>query len=221
MRRVFYLILTIVTVSFIVMAVYTDTTARVVYGHYGIERTKTEAFQYLDDVPHFGAITISAQPAMYESVVTTVSFNFTINIISNTPVNLTIERIRIFFTPENASTPFMDEDIPWLVGGMDSYDGILKVVNASIVTFRGHIRILPAILEGEENIFLGVIVSFELWNHSTSEDNYWSGSGGALYILPVDIVLAYLQSEGWFLGMVVTFLVWGIVLINSMRVRRD
>ncbi len=216
MRREFYLILSIVTVSFIIMAVYTDTTARVVYGRYGRERTKTEAFQYLDDEPHFGAITISVQPVMYESVATTVSFNFTINIISETPVNLTIERIRIFFTPENASPPFLDEDIPWKVGAMGPY-GFLEVVNASTVTFRGHIRILPVILEGEENIFLGVVVSFELRNQSS----YWSGSGGALHILPVDIVPAYLQPEGWFLGMEVTFLVWGIVLINSIRVRLD
>ncbi len=200
------------------MAVYTDTTARVVYGHYGRERIeKTEAFQYLDDDSHFGAITIFAQPVMYESVETTVSFNFTINIISSTPVNLTIEYIRFYFAPENRSAYLDDEDFPWLVGGMGPYGGIVTVVNASTVTFRGHVHISPIIIEGEENISLDVVVSFELWNHST----YWSGQGGALQILPVEIVPAYLQSEGWFLGMEVTFLVWGIVLINNIRVRRD
>ena len=219
MRRAFYLILTIVTVFFLIMAQYTGTIAREVYGRYGRERLKTEAFQYLDDDPHFGAITISAQPVMYESVPARVSFNFTINIVSETPVDLTIEYIRFFFTPENASAPFLDEDIPLLVGGMSRYGGILEVVNASTVTFRGSSQISPVILEGEENIFLGVDVSFELQNHGTTENDYWSGLGGALHILPVEIFPAYLQSEGWILGMEVTFLVWGIVLIYSYRVR--
>jgi len=217
LRRALYLVLSIVTVSFIIMAVYTDTTSRVVYGNYGSERTKTEVFQYLDDEPHFGAITISVKPVMYESVLTSVWFNFTINIISSTPVNLTIEYIRFYFTPENRSAYLDDEDFPWLVGGMGAYGGIVTVVNASTVAFRGHVHISPIIIEGEENISLDVVVSFELWNHST----YWSGQGGALQILPVEIVPAYLQSEGWFLGMEVTFLIWGIVLINSIRMRLD
>jgi hypothetical protein len=215
LRRAFYLILTIATISFLIMAQYTGTISREVYGVYGRERTKTVPFQYLDDEPHFGAITISAQPIMYEFVLARVSFNFTINIISDTPVDLTLEQIRFFFTPENASAPFLDEDIPWLVG---NYYPRLEVLNASTVTFGGHSQILPVILEGEENIFLDVIVSFELRNHSTTELD-WSGSGGALHILPVDIVPAYLQSEGWFLGMSVTFLVWGIVLIYGYQVK--
>ncbi|MHA2264478.1 MAG: hypothetical protein ACXAEN_18955, partial [Candidatus Thorarchaeota archaeon] len=156
-------------------------------------------------------------PVMYESVLSRVSFNFTLNIVDDSPVDLTIERIRFFFTPENTFAPFMDEDIPWLVGG---YGGTLEVVNASTVTFRGSSQIMPVILEGEENIFLGVIVSFELRNHSSTQ-LHWSSVGGALHMLPVDVVPAYLQSEGWFLGMEVTFLVWGIVLINLIRVRFD
>jgi hypothetical protein len=215
LRRAFYLVLTIVTVSFLIMAQYTGTISREVYGDYGRERTKTVPFQYLDDEPHFGAITISAQPVMYESVLARVSFNFTINIISETPVDLTIERIRFFFTPENASTPSLNDDIPWLVR---SYYPRLEVVNASTVTFGERSLISPVILEGEENIFLGVVVSFELRNHSSAQ-LHWYGQGGALHMLPVDIVPAYLQSEAWFLGMAVTFLVWGIVLIYSYRVR--
>ncbi|MHA2086138.1 MAG: hypothetical protein ACXABD_20530 [Candidatus Thorarchaeota archaeon] len=218
MRRAFYLVFTIVTVSFLIMAQYTGTISGEVYGDYGLERTKTVPFQYLDDEPHFGAITISAQSVMYESVLARVSFNFTINIISDTPVDLTLEQIRFFFTPENASAPFLDEDIPWKVAEMGSLDGILEVANASTVTFRRYCWITPAILEGEENIFLGVVVSFELRNHSSTVLS-WYGQGGALHILPVEIFPTYLQSEGWFLGMGGTFLVWGIVLFYNYRVR--
>ncbi|UCE09147.1 MAG: hypothetical protein JSW61_09200 [Candidatus Thorarchaeota archaeon] len=213
MRKGIYLILTIITVSFFVMAVYTDTIARAVYG-YGQER-RTEAFQYLDDDPHFGSITVSAQPVMYESVPTRVWFNFTINIIDDTPVDLTVEQVRFFFTPVNASPPFMDEDIPWLVG---SHYPRLEVENASTVRYGGRAEVLPVILEGGTNVFLDVAVSFELRNHSSTQ-LHWYGQGVAINILSVEIVPAYLQSESWFLGMGATFLIWAIVLISSIRTR--
>ena len=208
MRRVVHGILAIITIGLLVMAIGTDQISRTIHVTQSSE-SSTEEFQYIEDDPLTGGITLSVNPVMYESTPTRVRYNISITILSNIPMNITIDFIEFLFTPRNYS-PIQDSfDIPRKVGIIDRYGGILSVVNASSITMSGSVDIIPEILEGWEDIYLGCLVGYDLRNHSLIEPNFWSSTeGGAILMIPVDVIPAILRPEGWTSALSVLILVW-------------
>ena len=208
MRKVFYLLLVIVTIILLSAALYTDSISRRVFSYE--EEGATGNLEYIDD-PLVGQITIASFQEMYEVTAFSVWFNLTLDIISITPMNLTIERISFFFTP----TDYLDrtESIyPLQVGSIPIN---LYFENASHLSIGGRGEIQPVVIDGD--VFLGLGIEYELRNHSSSEPNSWSGGDGDLFMFPVVVYPTYLRVEGWFTGFISSLILCLLAVIYEFR----
>ncbi len=220
MRKVLIGVLAIVTVALLVMAVWTDTIDRSMDDSIGHEDYTTKSFEFNSGVPISGAITIGSPPEMLESKLTTISYNFSMEIPYGTSMDLRVNGIYFFFTPPDfADNPSIE--LKESVGGLSSLDGILEVVNASSIIMRGHLKINPEMpQEAEtESGFLGCTIDFNYWEHGLPEPNNSSGQVGVLQMRPVTVIPAHLPVENWFLALGATLLGWGILIIYFIRMR--
>ena len=209
MRRVLTGMLVIATIALLVITAYTTVLTQNVYSSDPV--TSTSSFQYIDDSPLSGEITLSAVPEIIESEPTYVFYNITLDIIDSRPMNLTIEDIEVYFTP----TDYLDRaevDIPKLVG---SSPIDIFIQNATRLNIQGRIEITPVVIEG--NVYLGGGVEYSIRNHSSTEPNAWSGTDGNLLMIPITVYPVALKPDLWRLGFGVSLTLCIIVILYRYR----
>lgn len=220
MRKVLIGVLAIVTIIIFMMAVWTDTIDRSMNVGITSEDYTTKSFEFNNGVPISGAITIGSTPRMIESKLTSISYNISMEIPSETPMDLTVEEIRFVFTP----TGFADNpsyELIKIVGALSDYYGILEVVNASSIIIRGHLKIIPVMPQGSESGFLGCHIYFHYWEHGLPQSNNSAGDVGVYQMRPVTIIPAYIPLENWFLALGISFLGWVVLFVYFIRKRSN
>ncbi len=205
------MILAIVTCGLFIMTAWTGAISRAV--HSTDARYKTDPFQYEEDTPLSGRITIGVCPNMYESVPTAVWFNISIDILGHTPMNLTIDRIVVLLSPSD----ILGGTDPLLRKEIGAYSNTIELVNATSFRIYGQMMIMPVLIEGD--IFLGAGVYYHLRNHSTTEPNAWSGVDGFLLMIPVNVIPLIQRVEGWSYAFTTVVLVWCVFAAYGLKKR--
>ena len=203
------MILALVTCGLFIMTVWTGEISRTVYST--DEQYKTEPFQYTEDTPLSGIITIGVCPNMYESVPIPVWFNISIGILGHTPMNLTIDMIVIVLSPVDS----LGGTDPILRKEVGTYYNTIEIVNITFFGIYGQMMITPVLIEGD--VFLGASVSYHLINHSTTEPNAWSGADGSLLMIPVNVIPSIQRVEGWSYAFRTVVLVWCVLAAYGFK----
>ena len=181
--------------------------------------SKSDTFQYVEDDPLDGNVTVTTYSQMYEGEPTHVLYNITLEVQGGTPMNLNIESIELIFTPldiENRT----EANLPRVVGLVDFWT--LHIENTTFVNIVGTTTITPVIIEGD--VFLGCRVDYVLRNDSSSGfcefgNNCWFGPDGSEFMIPVSVVPLILRPEGWWNGLEGLLLIWCLVILYEIRKR--
>lgn len=97
--------LTFATISLLIMVVWTGSISQTVNSQ--LSQSATATFQYVDDDPVEGQVTVESYKEMYEGVYTPIFFNISLIVQGHTPMYLEIRSIEFLFSPldlENRTT---------------------------------------------------------------------------------------------------------------------
>jgi hypothetical protein len=208
----------ILTIALFVIAVWADSIDRSTQIGIDADDYATESFEFNNGVPMLGNITLGSPPTMMESRPTSISYNISMEIPSETPMNLRVDEIRFIITPEGFPDNPSHELIE-VVAALWSWNGIVEVVNASSIILRGSVHITPTMPQGADRGFLGCIIEFHYWEYGLPPppSNDTSGGTGVYQMRPVTIVPAYISSGTWILAFEATLLVWILLVIYILR----
>jgi hypothetical protein len=217
MRKVLYGVLTLITIGFLIVAGWTGGIYREINSHHG--QFATDTFQYVDDDPIEGNVTLHSPNEMYEGVPISVFFNISLEVQGHVPMYLEIRRIEFLFTPidlENRT----EADLPKEVGRWSAI--ALQIENASSVNIASTTTITPDIITGD--VFLGCSVDYLIRNDSLSGpceygNDCWFGPDGSLFMIPVNVYPLILEPSSWSVGLAGSLLVWVLIVINEFRRR--
>jgi hypothetical protein len=203
--KVFYGTFMILLVSVFTMTGWTYSIANTVNLR-GNARTETFQDMY---VPYAsGVVQAHTFAFLYEAAPSSVWFNVSIDFLSETPINVTLEGVAVY-EASSAGELFFNHTI------IGQSPITTEIVNASHVRIHGRVVITPVPMAG--NVTLGLAIDY--WVHTDNQTLL--GGWGDLFMLPVTIVPSILRPEGWFYANAITLIIGVILLIrySILRIR--
>jgi hypothetical protein len=171
-------------------------------------QTRTETFQDMY-VPHAsGVVQAHTFTSLYEAAVAYVWFNISIDFLSETPINVTLEGVTVY-EASTAGEFFSNHTII----GQSFVD--TEIVNASHVRVHGSVAATPVLMTG--NVTLSLAIDY--WVYTANQT--FHGGWGDLFMLPVSLVPSFLMPQGWVYVNAAILITGAILLIrySSKRIQ--
>jgi hypothetical protein len=193
----------IILVSIFVMTGWTISIASTVNSS---THTRTEMFQDMY-IPYVsGVVQAGTFKSLYESAPTSVWFNVSIDFLSATPVNVTLEGVTVYEASSAGEFPSN-----YTIIGQSPVT--TEIINASHVHIYGSVATTPVLMVG--NVSLGLAIDY--WVYAANQTLH--GGWGDLFMLPVTFVSSILMPQGWIYANAAILIIGVILLIRYSILR--
>lgn len=185
----------------------TSWTASLAHAVNSSNRSETMSFQDTQIPSVSGIVEVRARTLLYESVLTSMWFNITMDFATTTPLNVTFDEITAY-----ESSSVGEPGFNFTILNVIFYP--LKIVNVSHFCFSGYILIRPIVMIGDVTFGL----SIRYWTYT--ENQTLLGDWENLFLLQIHLLSSILRPEGWMYANAATLII-GVVLLIRYLVKRS